>query len=58
MPNYLFVGGAYDGQSVPVTDDQLEARLLPSTPQISKSTSATHSQSASTSPSRSTDMRN
>ena len=29
MPNYLFVGGAYDGQSVPVEDDPLEARLLP-----------------------------
>jgi len=29
MPNHLFVGGAYDGQSVPVEDDQLEARLLP-----------------------------
>jgi hypothetical protein len=29
MPNHLFVGGAYDGQSVPVTDDQLEVRLLP-----------------------------
>ena len=26
MQNYLFVGGAYDGQSVPVADDQQEAR--------------------------------
>jgi hypothetical protein len=29
MQSYLFVGGAYDGQSLPVADDQLEARLLP-----------------------------
>jgi len=29
MQGYLFVGGAYDGQSVPVADDQQEARLLP-----------------------------
>jgi len=29
MPNHLFVGGPYDGQSLPVADDQLEARLLP-----------------------------
>jgi len=27
MQSYLFVGGAYDGQSVPVADDQQEARL-------------------------------
>ena len=27
MPNYLFVGGAYDGQSVLVADDQQEARI-------------------------------
>jgi len=27
MQSYLFVGGAYDGQSVPVADDQQEARI-------------------------------
>jgi|SRR5262250_1545284 len=27
MPNRLFVGGPYDGQSLPVADDQLEARI-------------------------------
>ena len=27
MQSYLFVGGAYDGQSLPVADDQQEARI-------------------------------
>jgi len=27
MQSYLFVGGAFDGQSVPVADDQQEARI-------------------------------
>jgi hypothetical protein len=27
MQSHLFVGGSYDGQSVPVADDQQEARI-------------------------------